>query len=94
MVSQTFGSIGTSITANETQIGGNHYKSCPIEPWDYISRNNIPYLEGNVIKYVTRWREKGGLADLEKAQHYLQKVIELHKEGVEGYGIKPTDING
>jgi len=65
--------------ANDTQVGGNHYKSKGIQPWDYIIANNIPYLEGNVIKYVTRWRDKGGKADLEKAQHYLEKLLETVK---------------
>lgn len=64
-------------TANDRQVAGDHYKSKAIQPWDYIASNNIGYLEGNVIKYVSRWRDKGGLADLEKARHYLDKLIEL-----------------
>jgi hypothetical protein len=62
--------------ANAIQVGGNHYKDKSIQPWDYIVQNNIPYLEGNIIKYVSRWRDKGGLDDLRKAQHYLTKLIE------------------
>jgi len=69
------------MSVNNVQIGGDHYKRLPIETWDYIARNGIPYLEGNVIKYVSRWREKGGLQDLKKAQHYLAKLIELETEG-------------
>jgi hypothetical protein len=64
-------------TANDRQVAGDHYKSKAIQPWDYIASNNIGYLEGNVIKYVSRWRDKGGVADLEKARHYLDKLIEL-----------------
>lgn len=64
------------MAANDRQIGGNHYKK-PIEVWDYVAANGIGYFEGNVIKYVSRWRDKGGLADLEKARHYLDKLIEL-----------------
>lgn len=64
------------MSANDLQVAGNHYKEKPIQTWDYISKNNIPYLEGNVIKYISRWREKGGMEDLKKAQHYLQKIIE------------------
>lgn len=67
------------VTANDRQVAGNHYKSKAIQPWDYIAGNNIGYLEGNVIKYVSRWRDKGGVADLEKARHYLDKLIELQK---------------
>lgn len=63
--------------ANDKQVGGSHYKDNAIQPWDYIVRNEIGYLEGNVIKYVSRWKDKGGVADLEKAKHYLEKLIEV-----------------
>lgn len=63
--------------ANDIQHGGDHYKVKPIQPWDYIVANNIGFLEGNAIKYLTRWREKGGVGDLRKAQHYVQKLIEV-----------------
>jgi len=66
--------------ANEQQVGGNHYACLPIQPWDYITANKLGYLEGNVVKYVTRHAEKGGLDDLLKASHYLQKLIELHPD--------------
>ena len=68
------------MNANEKQIGGEHYKSKAIQPWDYIASNGLGYFEGNIIKYVTRWLDKGGLADLEKAQHYLQKLIEIEMQ--------------
>lgn len=64
--------------ANKVQVGGEHYKIQKIEPWDYISQNNIGYLEGNVIKYVSRHQHKNGIEDLKKAQHYLQKLIEVN----------------
>jgi hypothetical protein len=67
------------MSANEIQVAGTHYKSQTIQPWDYIISNEIPYMEGNVIKYVSRWRDKGGLDDLRKAQHYLQKLIEVEE---------------
>ena len=63
--------------ANDVQEGGSHYKTKAIQPWDYITANNIGYLEGNVIKYVSRWRDKAGVGDLKKARHYLDKLIEL-----------------
>lgn len=59
------------------QIGGDHYKKLSIQPIEYIHANSIPFLEGNVIKYVTRWRDKNGIADLEKAKHYIELLIEL-----------------
>ena len=66
-------------TALDVQIGGEHYKKYAIQPVEYIHANGLGYFEGNVIKYVTRWRDKGGFADLEKAQHYLQLLIELEE---------------
>ena len=63
--------------ANEKQVGGNHYRGKAIQPWDYIVGNKLGYLEGNIIKYVSRWKDKNGVQDLEKALHYLQKLIEV-----------------
>jgi hypothetical protein len=65
------------MSANDTQTGGTHYQVA-IQPWDYIIANNLGYLEGNVIKYVTRYKNKGGVEDLRKAQHYLAKLIEVN----------------
>jgi hypothetical protein len=71
------GDIANTPPANDVQHGGDHYKSKAIQPWDYITSNHLGYLEGNIVKYVSRWRQKGGVVDLQKAQHYLQKLIEL-----------------
>ncbi len=60
-----------------TQQGGSHYKSLSIQPVEYITKNSIPYLEGNVIKYVTRHQSKNGIEDIKKAIHYLQLIAEL-----------------
>ena len=65
--------------ANANQVGGDHYKNKAIQPWDYIASNNLGYLEGCIVKYVSRYKEKGGMQDLEKAAHYLQKLIEVNK---------------
>jgi len=62
---------------NNIQHGGTHYKDKSVQPWDYIAANGLGYFEGNVVKYVSRWREKGGVEDLRKARHYLDKLIEL-----------------
>lgn len=61
----------------EKQVDGNHYKDMAIQPVEFIHANGIPYIEGNVIKYLTRWRKKNGLADLEKARHYIDLLIQL-----------------
>ncbi len=65
------------MSALETQVAGSHYKDKAIQPVQYIHANRIGFFEGNVIKYVTRWRDKGGIADLRKAQHYIELLIEL-----------------
>jgi hypothetical protein len=61
----------------DVQISGYHYKSLPIQPVEYIHANKIPFIEGCVIKYITRWRDKGGIRDLEKAKHFIDLLIEL-----------------
>ena len=63
--------------ALEKQVAGNHYKDLPIQPVEYIHANAMGYLEGNVVKYVSRWRKKNGIADLEQAKHYIELLIEL-----------------
>lgn len=65
------------MSALDMQVDGSHYKELVIQPVEYIHANNIGYFEGNVIKYVTRWRAKGGTADLEKAKHYIDLLIDL-----------------
>lgn len=57
-----------------------HYANKEIEPIDYIIANKLSYCEGNVVKYITRWRGKGGIEDLKKAKQYIDFIIE--KEGV------------
>jgi hypothetical protein len=56
-----------------------HYASSKIEPIDYIIANKLSYCEGNVVKYITRWRKKGGIEDLQKAKQYIDFII--NKEG-------------
>jgi hypothetical protein len=61
----------------DVQVGGGHYKTLEIQPVEYIHANKIPFIEGNIIKYITRWREKGGKADLQKVKHFVDLLIEL-----------------
>jgi hypothetical protein len=63
--------------ALDIQVGGGHYKDLAIQPAEYNHANKIPYLEGNVIKYVTRHKSKNGRQDIEKAIHYLELVLEM-----------------
>lgn len=71
------------MSALNEQVGGDHYKRLKIQPVEYIHANGIPFIEGSVIKYLTRWRSKGGVADLEKAKHLIDLLIELE-------GRRPT----
>ncbi len=59
------------------QIGGNHYKDMKIQPVEFIHANGIGYIEGCVIKYVSRWRKKNGVEDLQKARHFIDLLLEL-----------------
>ena len=61
------------------QVGGNHYKNYKIQPVEFIIKNNIGFVEGNIIKYVLRFKEKGGVSDLEKAKHYIELLIDSSK---------------
>ena len=69
------------MSANDTQIGGDHYKKKEIQPWDameaWMTREQfIGFLRGNIIKYIARYEEKGGIDDLRKLAHYAEKLIE------------------
>jgi hypothetical protein len=68
------------MSANDTQISGNHYKGKPLQVWDFVAANNLGYFEGNIVKYVSRWKDKGGVDDLRKAKHYIEKLIELETQ--------------
>ena len=58
-----------------TQVGGNHYTKFPIQPYEFISKNNLSFFQGNVIKYVCRYNYKNGVEDLEKIKHYCELEI-------------------
>lgn len=65
-----------------TQFGGGHYKIMAIEPVEYIEANNIPFTEGNAIKYLSRHQSKNGAEDLKKAVHFTAMALERR------YGIR------
>ena len=71
-----------TLSALDTQVGGEHYKQLPIQPVEYIYANQIGYFEGNVIKYVSRWKSKHGISDLRKAAHYIELLIELEERKI------------
>lgn len=63
------------------QIGGQHYKSMTIQPLEYSMANQLDACQHTIVKYVTRFREKGGVQDLEKAKHVLDILIEMETNG-------------
>ena len=67
----------TEGSALNKQVDGSHYKDMTIQPVIYIYANKIPFIEGNIIKYVSRWKNKNGIKDLEKARHLIDVLIEL-----------------
>lgn len=77
MSSQPLDSNPSPVSSLGVQEGGSHYKWMAIQPVEYIHRNGIPFIEGCIIKYVTRWRAKNGLEDLRKARHFLDMLIEF-----------------
>ena len=67
--------------AMTTQVGGDHYSKLAIQPVEYITKNKLTYLQGNVVKYITRFKDKGTpLQDLQKARHYIDMLIELEEK--------------
>lgn len=68
------------MSALDKQEGGNHYNKLRVQPVEYIHANQIPFIEGSIIKYATRWRDKGGIEDLKKIIHFAELLIELEQD--------------
>lgn len=66
-----------NFSALDVQIGGSHYQKAAIQPIEYIHANDLSFIEGSIVKYITRWRNKNGVQDLEKIKHYVDLLIEL-----------------
>ena len=79
------------MSALEKQIGGGHYKEFAIQPVEFCHVNNIPYIEATAIKYLCRWRDKGGFEDLDKAIHFIEllKHLEGSKDDWNNPNFKP-----
>jgi hypothetical protein len=73
--------------ARQTQVGGDHYSKMNIQPIDFITQNNLSFIQGNIIKYVCRYKDKNGLQDLKKAQHYMNMLLEIEY----GVGQRKSD---
>lgn len=71
------------MTANTKQVGGSHYSQHgALQHWDIVAHFGLDYFQGQITKYVMRWKDKNGLQDLQKAQHFLEKYIEINTERV------------
>lgn len=66
-----------TVSALDKQVSGSHYKDFKIQPVEYIYANNIPFLEANVIKYTSRHRAKNKSADIKKAIHCLELILQM-----------------
>lgn len=80
------------MTANERQVGGAHYLGTRLQHWDWAVENSLGYLEGQVTKYVARWRRKNGAQDLEKALHYADKLLEV--SDLRTFAGRPVQVYG
>ena len=73
------------MSALDIQEGGDHYRKLKIQPIEFIHANELDFLQGNVVKYITRHKNKNGAADVRKALHYCQLILELqYKEETNG----------
>lgn len=78
-LSKSLENVADKLMASAKQIGGDHYKKLPIQPMEYSMKNKLDACQHTIIKYVTRFRDKGGIQDLEKAKHVIDLLIEYEQ---------------
>jgi hypothetical protein len=71
------------MSALDKQIGGSHYKDMAIQPVEYIHKNGLGFCEGNIVKYITRWKTKNGIEDLKKVIHYAELLIQMEQDNAD-----------
>ncbi len=79
--------------ALDVQVGGHHYKDMAIQPVEYIHKNGLGFLEGNIVKYISRHAEKGGKQDVEKCIHYCQLLLDMQYP-TSSDGVAPVKQEG
>lgn len=79
-------------SALDKQVGGTHYKKYKIQPIEYAHANGLGFAEGKAIKYLTRWKDKGGVEDLRKAVHVIEILIELETRGTDSWIKANTQV--
>lgn len=77
------------MSALQTQIGGDHYRTMKIQPVEFIKANDIGFCEGNAITYLCRWQSKGGVSDLRKAIHHIELLIEFEERSRPSVALPP-----
>ncbi|MNP11129.1 hypothetical protein D3C76_1033030 [compost metagenome] len=70
----------TEPKALDTQVGGGHYKDMAIQPMEYSMKNGLDACQHTAIKYISRFRDKGGIEDLRKAKHVIDMLIQFEEE--------------
>lgn len=78
-------------SAKYRQVGGSHYAQV-FQHWDYVAANGLGYFEAQITRYVGRWKHKNGIQDLQKADHYFEKIIELVEDGVVSCRKNPSSL--
>ena len=73
------------------QIGGSHYKSFAIEPWTFVQENELNPFQANVIRYTCRYKNKGGIQDLQKIIHYCEMEIDFMKKKISDDSIEKEE---
>jgi hypothetical protein len=77
IVGDTYRIRNVQVPSLETQVAGDHYKNCNIQPVDFIHANGLTYLEGCIVKYISRHKNKNGAEDIKKAMHYCQMILDM-----------------
>lgn len=77
------------MSALKTQVGGDHYKSMPIQPMEFSMVNGMDACQHTAIKYIARFRSKGGIQDLEKAKHVIDMLIEFERKNADALAPFP-----
>lgn len=78
------------MSALKTQVGGDHYKSMPIQPMEFSMANGMDACQHTAIKYIARFRSKGGIQDLEKAKHVIDMLIEFERKSLDALPSLPS----
>lgn len=80
------GQVQCRFVVGEPAPYSEHYKGYPFEPVDIAETYSLDFNEGNIVKYLLRWRKKGGIKDLHKARYYIERLISLEERRLQEAG--------